>query len=189
MKENGFKLTKERSRRYPAETITDADYVDDIALLANEPTQAEFLLHSLERAAVYIGLHVNAHKTEYMCFNQRGDVSTLNSNSETRNRSSNPDQTTRLKKRKRNRRILDVVTPTDHRVKTEGRETKDKFLDLARELRKLWWDTRVTDVRIIIICSYAKIQTAQRYFVIIKSANKNWENIELRIQRNKGIDK
>ena len=24
-----------------------------------------------------IGLHVNAHKTEYMCFNQAGDISTL----------------------------------------------------------------------------------------------------------------
>ena len=37
MKENGFKLTKERSRRYPAQTITDTDYVDVIALLANAP--------------------------------------------------------------------------------------------------------------------------------------------------------
>ena len=33
MKDNGFKLTKERSRRYPIQTITDTDYVDDIALL------------------------------------------------------------------------------------------------------------------------------------------------------------
>ena len=31
----------------------------------------------LERAAVGIGLHVNAHKTEFMCFNQKGDISTL----------------------------------------------------------------------------------------------------------------
>ena len=38
MKENGFKLTKERSRRCPAQTIMDADYADDIALLANAPT-------------------------------------------------------------------------------------------------------------------------------------------------------
>ena len=51
IKENGFKLTKERSRRYPAKTITYADYADDLALLANSPTQAETLLHSLERAA------------------------------------------------------------------------------------------------------------------------------------------
>ena len=39
---------------------------DDIALLANTPTQAESLLHGLERAAAGIGLHFNADKTEYM---------------------------------------------------------------------------------------------------------------------------
>ena len=78
MKDNGFKLTKERSRRYPSQTITDADYVDDIGLLRNTPAQAETLLHSLEWAAVGIDLHVNADKTEYMCFNQRGDISTRN---------------------------------------------------------------------------------------------------------------
>ena len=81
IKENGFKLTKERSRKYLAKTITDADYADDIALLINSPAQAETPLHSLERAAAGIGLHVNAHKTEYMCFNQTGDISTLNGSS------------------------------------------------------------------------------------------------------------
>ena len=34
---NSFELTKKRSRRYPAITITDADYADDIAILANTP--------------------------------------------------------------------------------------------------------------------------------------------------------
>ena len=77
IKENCFKLIKE-SRRYPAKTITDTDYADDIALLVNAPAQAETLLHSLERAAAGIGLHVNAHKTEYMCFSQTGDISTVN---------------------------------------------------------------------------------------------------------------
>ena len=81
MKDNGFKLTKERSRRYPAQTITDADDADDIAFLANTPTQAETRLHSLERAAASIGLHVNADKTECMCFNQSGDISTQNGSS------------------------------------------------------------------------------------------------------------
>ena len=81
MKDNGFKLGKERCKRYPTQTITDADYADDIALLANSPTQAETLLHSLERTAAGIDLHVNADKTEYMCFNQRGDISTLNGSS------------------------------------------------------------------------------------------------------------
>ena len=77
IRENGFELTKKRSRRYPAKTITDADCADDIAILANTPNQAETLLHSLERAAAGIGLHVSAHKTEYMCYNQTGDISTL----------------------------------------------------------------------------------------------------------------
>ena len=81
IRENGFELTKKRSRRYPAKTIADADYADDIALLANTPNQAETLLHSLERAAAGIGLHVNAHKTEFMCFNQKGDISTLDGTS------------------------------------------------------------------------------------------------------------
>ena len=51
IRENGFELTKKRSRRYPAKTITDADYADDLALLVNTPNQAETLLHSLERAS------------------------------------------------------------------------------------------------------------------------------------------
>ncbi len=29
IRENGFELTKKRSRRYPAKTITDANYTDD----------------------------------------------------------------------------------------------------------------------------------------------------------------
>ena len=74
-------LKNKRSRRYPAKTITDADYADDIAIMANTPNQAETLLHSLERAAAGIGLHANAHKTEYMCYNQTGDTSTLDGTS------------------------------------------------------------------------------------------------------------
>ena len=74
-------LHHEDTRRYPAKTITDADYAVDIALLANTPNQAETLLHSLERASACIGLHVNAHKTEYMCYNQTGDIATLDGTS------------------------------------------------------------------------------------------------------------
>ena len=35
IRENSFELTKKRSRRYSAKTITDADYADDIVILAN----------------------------------------------------------------------------------------------------------------------------------------------------------
>ena len=48
------------------------DNADDIAILANTPNQAETQLHILERT-----VHVNAHKTEYMCYNQTGDITTL----------------------------------------------------------------------------------------------------------------
>ena len=42
------------------------------AILVNTPNQAETLLHSWERATAH-----NAHKTEYVCFNQVGEISTL----------------------------------------------------------------------------------------------------------------
>ena len=80
MKENGFTLEK-ISRQYLSQTVTDADYADDIAFQANIPAQAESLLHSLEQAAGGIGLHRNADKTEYMFLNQRGDIYTLNGGS------------------------------------------------------------------------------------------------------------
>ena len=67
IKENSFKLTKERNRSYPQKKKknTDADYADDIALLANTPAQDETLLQYLERAAAGIDLHVNARRN--MC--------------------------------------------------------------------------------------------------------------------------
>ena len=81
MKDNGFKLAKERSKRYPAKTITNANNADNIELLTATHAQAEFLQNSLERAVAGIGLYVNADKMEYMCFNKRGDISTLNGSS------------------------------------------------------------------------------------------------------------
>ena len=77
---NGFTL-KKRSRWYSAETITDTDYADDVALLANTPTQAESPLQSLEQAAGGISLLGNANKTEYMCFNPEADIFTRNGGS------------------------------------------------------------------------------------------------------------
>ena len=76
IKENGFELTKKRSRRYPATTITDADYADDIAILANTPDQAETLLHSLERAAASIG-HLLMHTKRNICAITKRGTSSL----------------------------------------------------------------------------------------------------------------
>ena len=77
IKENGFILKKARSKQYPAKTITDTDYANDLALLANTPTQVESLPHSLEQAAGSIDLYMNANKTEFVCFKQKGTISTL----------------------------------------------------------------------------------------------------------------
>ena len=50
----------ETSKIYPAQTIMDVDWADDIALKAYTPAQAESLLHSLDQAAGGISLHVNS---------------------------------------------------------------------------------------------------------------------------------
>ena len=45
--------------------------------LVNTPSKAESLLHSQEQEASGIGPYVNANKTEYMYFQQKGVISTL----------------------------------------------------------------------------------------------------------------
>ena len=82
MKENGLLLEKARSRRSPAQTITDVDYAEDIELLANTTAQTESLLYRLELVAGGVGLHENPGNTEYSCLNQRGVISTLNGDSQ-----------------------------------------------------------------------------------------------------------
>ena len=64
MKDNGFKRAKERSRRNPEETITEAVYADDIALLANTHAQAETLLNRLE-SCLYIYIKYKICKSWY----------------------------------------------------------------------------------------------------------------------------
>ena len=68
MKENSHTLRKARSRGYPAETIMDAVYTDDLVLLATTPAQVKSLLYSLEQAVRGIGLHMNSVLPEFMCF-------------------------------------------------------------------------------------------------------------------------
>ena len=44
--------------------MTDADYADDLAPLANSQTQAESQLHNVEQATGGIDLYMNASKTD-----------------------------------------------------------------------------------------------------------------------------
>ena len=66
-KENGFTLRKARSKRFPAETVTDAHYRDDLELLANTSVQADSLLHCQEQE----------NRIEVMYFKQERAISTL----------------------------------------------------------------------------------------------------------------
>ena len=52
-----------------------------------------------------------------------------------------------VNKKKRTYRIVDFAVPDDHRVKLKESEKKDKYLDLARELKKLW-DMKTTVILI-----------------------------------------
>ena len=45
--------------------------------------------------------------------------------------------------------MVDFAVPTDHRLKLKECEKKDKYLDLARELKKLW-NRQVTIIPIVI---------------------------------------
>ena len=43
-----------------------------------------------------------------------------------------------MNKKKRICKIVDFTVPADHRIKLKKCEKKDKYLDLAWELKKLW---------------------------------------------------
>ena len=55
----------------------------------------------------------------------------------------------RKKERSKTSRIVDFDVPVDHRVKLKESEKRDKYLDLARELKKLW-NMKVTVIPIVI---------------------------------------
>ena len=57
--------------------MTDADYADDLVFLANTLAYAKPLLHRLKHAAEGTDFCVSANKTEYMCFEQEGTISSL----------------------------------------------------------------------------------------------------------------
>ena len=54
-----------------------------------------------------------------------------------------------INKKKRTCKIVDFAVPADHRIKLKECEKKDKYLDPARELKKLW-NMKVTIVPIVI---------------------------------------
>ena len=59
------------------------------------------------------------------------------------------NQQQRQKKKKRICKIVDLAVSGDHRIKLKECENKDEYLDLARELKKLW-NVKVTIIPIVI---------------------------------------
>ena len=55
-----------------------------------------------------------------------------------------------LIKKKRTCKIVDFDVPADHRINLKDCEMNDKFLDLAKELKKLW-NMKVTIVPIVVV--------------------------------------
>ena len=54
-----------------------------------------------------------------------------------------------INQKKRTCKIVDFAVPADHRIKLKECEKKDTYLDLARELKKLW-NMKVTIIPIVI---------------------------------------
>ena len=61
----------------------------------------------------------------------------------------NNQQKKKKKEKKKICKIVDFAIPADHRIKLKECEKSDKFLDLARELKKLW-NMKVTIIPIVI---------------------------------------
>ena len=73
-----------------------------------------------------------------------------------------------INKKKRTCKIVDFAVPANHRVKLKECEKKDKYLDLARELKKLW-NMQVTIIPIVI----------SAFGIVTKGLLKGMENLEV----------
>ena len=87
---HGWAKARQSARTYVHHLCANTGYsLEDLPLLTgcdtiwilkrgneSKNSKVETLLYSLERTSAGIGLHVNADKTEYTCFNQRGNIST-----------------------------------------------------------------------------------------------------------------
>ena len=78
VKENCFILKKTGGRQYPTEATTGSDYADDPVLLKKNLLNPNLCYHSLEQAASCFGLYLSSEKTEIICLNQDGVISSLN---------------------------------------------------------------------------------------------------------------
>ena len=78
LKELGFTLAKYKSRRYPAENITDIDYAVELAITTDNLQNATKLRLSIDEAAQETGLCINPKKTQFITYNVEEQMSSLN---------------------------------------------------------------------------------------------------------------
>ena len=74
-----------------------------------------------------------------------------------------------IDKKERTCQLVDFAVPADHRVKLKENEKMDKYLDLARELKKLW-NMKVKVIPIVV----GALGT------VPKGLEKGLENLEIR---------
>ena len=77
IRENGFELREEAKGTLQKQSQTPTTLMTWRYWRIRLIKPRSSLMHSLEWAVVGIGLHVNAHKTEYMCYNQTSNIATL----------------------------------------------------------------------------------------------------------------
>ena len=66
----GFTISPRRCHRVGPINITDLNFADDIVLLSDTAAQAQELLNNVKNAALCVGLHMNAKKTQFTVYNQ-----------------------------------------------------------------------------------------------------------------------
>ena len=75
-----FTISPRRSKRLSTVTLTDLDFVDDIALLSDKIEQAQSILSRVQRDCLIVGLALNVKKTKYITYNIDTEGSALKTN-------------------------------------------------------------------------------------------------------------
>ena len=78
------------------------------------------------------------------------------------------NKTKKKKKKKNICKIVDFAVPADHRIKLKEWEKRNKYLDLARELKNLW-NMKVTIIPIV----------TGAFFTVTKGLLKGLEDLEV----------
>ena len=112
-----------------------------------------------------------------------------------------PCQNIVKKKKKRTSQIVDLTVPADYRIKLKESEKRDKYLDLARELKKKLWNMKVTVIPILLVQGQEElkirgwVETFQTtaFLRILRRVLVTWEDLlsirRERLSANAGVEK